>query len=139
MFSESKKKRANEAARGQSNRIGKSTNIKGDVVSQSDFRIDGKLEGSVETSGKIVIGTSGVITGKVICENADIEGRFQGELYVSNLLTLKSTAIIEGEVTVSKLSIEPGATFNATCAMKTGIKELNSSEGKKANKANKTA
>ena len=71
MFSESKKK-INEATRGQSNRIGKSTNINGDVVSKSDFRIDGKLEGSVETSGKIVIGTSGTIIGKVICENADM-------------------------------------------------------------------
>ncbi|WP_420571303.1 bactofilin family protein [Kordia sp.] len=134
MFSESKKKRSGETTRGQSNRIGKSTNIKGDVVSKADFRIDGKLEGSVETSGKIVIGASGVITGKVICANADIEGRFEGELLVSNLLTLKSTATIEGEVTVSKLSIEPGATFNATCVMKTGVKELKSSEGKKAEK-----
>ncbi|WP_430410827.1 bactofilin family protein [Kordia sp.] len=134
MFSESKKKRATVETRGQSNRIGKSTNIKGDVVSKADFRIDGKLEGSVETSGKIVIGTSGIITGKVICANADIEGKFNGELIVSNLLTLKNTAVIEGEVTVSKLSIDPGATFNATCAMKTGIKELNAGEGKKADK-----
>ncbi|MBC8755306.1 polymer-forming cytoskeletal protein [Kordia sp. YSTF-M3] len=133
MFSESKK-RNSESTRGQSNRIGKSTNIKGDVVSEADFRIDGTLEGSVETSGKIVIGTSGVITGKVICANADIEGRFEGELIVSNLLTLKSTAVIEGNVTVSKLSIEPGATFNATCAMKTGVKELKSSEGKKTDR-----
>lgn len=133
MFSDSKKKNT-ESTRGQSNRIGKSTNIKGDVVSKADFRIDGRLEGSVETSGKIVIGASGVIVGKVICANADIEGRFQGELMVSDLLTLKKTAVIEGDVTVSKLSIEPGATFNATCMMKTGIKELNSSEGKKAEK-----
>ena len=134
MFSESKKKRVSNETRGQSNRIGKSTHIKGDVVSEADFRIDGKLEGSVETSGKIVIGESGVITGKVVCANADIEGKFHGELIVSNLLTLKSTATIEGEVTVSKLSIDPGATFNATCAMKTGIKELNASEGEKADK-----
>jgi len=133
MFSESKKKNS-ESTRGQSNRIGKSTQIKGDIVSKSDFRIDGKLEGSVETSGKIVIGVSGVIIGKVICANADIEGRFHGELLVSNLLTLKNTAVIEGDVTVSKLSIEPGATFNATCVMKTGVKELKASEEKKADK-----
>jgi len=122
MFSESKKKRASNETRGQSNRIGQSTQIKGDVVSEADFRIDGKLDGSVETSGKIVIGASGVITGKVICANADVEGKFHGELIVSNLLTLKSTAVIDGEVTVSKLSIDPGATFNATCVMKTGSK-----------------
>ena len=134
MFSESKKGRNNETTRGQSNRIGKSTSITGDVVSKSDFRIDGKLDGSVETTGKIVIGQSGIITGKVTCANADIQGRFHGELLVSNLLTLKSSAVIEGDVTVSKLSIEPGATFNATCTMKTGIKELKSSEGKKADK-----
>ncbi|MEM6685823.1 MAG: polymer-forming cytoskeletal protein [Bacteroidota bacterium] len=134
MFSESKKGRNNEASRGQSNRIGKSTSIKGEVVSKADFRIDGKLEGSVETTGKIVIGASGVITGKVICANADIQGRFNGELVVTNLLTLKSSAIIEGDVTVSKLSVEPGATFNATCSMKTGVKELKASEGKKADK-----
>ncbi|WP_046758521.1 bactofilin family protein [Kordia jejudonensis] len=134
MFSESKKKRSSEETRGQSNRIGKSTHIKGDVVSEADFRIDGKLEGSVQTSGKIVIGGSGVIIGKVTCANADIEGKFQGELIVSNLLTLKSTAYIEGDVTVSKLSIDPGATFNATCSMKTGIKELNAGEAKKTEK-----
>jgi cytoskeletal protein CcmA (bactofilin family) len=134
MFSESKKGRNNEGTRGQSNRIGKSTNIKGEVVSKADFRIDGKLEGSVETTGKIVIGSTGVILGKVVCTNADIEGRFNGELVVTELLTLKSSAIIEGDVTVKKLSIEPGATFNATCSMKTGIKELKASEGKKTEK-----
>lgn len=134
MFSENKKKRTSSDSLGQSNRIGKSTTITGDVVSKSDFRIDGKLEGSVVTSGKIVIGSEGVITGKVSCANADIEGRFTGELTVSNLLTLKSTAVIEGNVTVSKLSIEPGATFNATCEMKTGIKELKASEKQKADK-----
>ncbi|PTX60400.1 polymer-forming protein [Kordia periserrulae] len=134
MFSESKKGRNNEATRGQSNRIGKSTNIKGEVVSKADFRIDGKLEGSVETTGKIVIGSTGVIIGKVVCTNADIEGRFNGELVVTELLTLKSSAIIEGDVTVSKLSVEPGATFNATCSMKSGIKELKASDEKKADK-----
>ncbi|WP_046746063.1 bactofilin family protein [Kordia zhangzhouensis] len=134
MFSESKKNKNGEATRGQSNRIGKSTHIKGDVVSEADFRIDGKLEGSVKTTGKIVIGASGVITGKVNCTNADIEGRFEGELLVSNLLTIKSTATIEGEITIGKLSVEPGASLNASCTMKTGIKELKSSEGKKADK-----
>ena len=135
MFSESSKKgRGSDASRGLSNRIGKSTVIKGEVISKSDFRIDGKLEGSVETSGKIVIGAAGVIQGKVTCANADIEGRFQGELLVSNLLSLKSTAMIEGEVTTSKLSVEPGATFNASCTMKSGLKELKASEAQKTEK-----
>ncbi len=103
---------------GQPNRIEKNTKIKGDIVSEADFRIDGKLDGNVKTSGKVVIGKDGYIHGKVECVNADIEGSFNGELLVSDLLSLKSSAVIEGTVAVTKLAVEPGATFNASCTMK---------------------
>ena len=103
---------------GQPNRIEKNTKIKGEIVSEADFRIDGKLDGNLKTSGKVVIGKDGYIHGKVECVNADIEGSFNGELLVSDLLSLKSSAVIEGTVFVSKLSVEPGATFNASCSMK---------------------
>ena len=103
---------------GQPNRIEKHTKIKGDIVSEADFRIDGKLNGNLKTSGKVVIGKDGYIHGKVECLNADIEGNFNGELLVSELLTLKSSALIEGTVSVAKLAVEPGASFNASCSMK---------------------
>ncbi len=119
MFSDNKKGTLTEAS-GQPNRIGQKTQIKGDIISEGDFRIDGALNGSVKTSGKVVIGKEGSITGKVECVNADIEGTFSGELLVSNILSLKATANIEGDVVVAKLAIEPGATFNATCNMRTG-------------------
>lgn len=104
---------------GQPNRIEKNTKIKGDIISEADFRIDGKLDGNVKTSGKVVIGKDGYIHGKVQCVNADIEGSFNGELQVSELLSLKASAVIEGTVSVNKLAVEPGATFNAACTMKT--------------------
>lgn len=103
---------------GQPNRIEKHTKIKGDIISEADFRIDGKLDGNLKTSGKVVIGKDGYIHGKVECVNADIEGSFNGELLVSDLLSLKSSAVIEGTVSVAKLSVEPGAAFNASCTMK---------------------
>jgi len=116
MFSDNK--RPISEMGGQPNRIEKNTKIKGDIVSEADFRIDGKLDGNVKTSGKVVIGKDGYIHGKVECVNADIEGSFNGELLVSNLLSLKATAVIEGTVSVTKLAVEPGATFNASCTMK---------------------
>ncbi len=118
MFSDNKKPRTMNEIGGQPNRIEKNTKIKGDIVSEADFRIDGKLDGNVKTSGKVVIGKDGYIHGKVECVNADIEGSFNGELLVSDLLSLKSSAVIEGTVSVTKLAVEPGATFNASCTMK---------------------
>lgn len=122
MFSEKKEKQPQVLER---NIIGSNTTIVGDIISQGDFRIDGKVEGTVKTAGRVVIGKSGTANGKIECTNADIEGRFSGELIVDSLLTLKSTANISGDVIISKLSVEPGAEFNATCSMKGSVKELN--------------
>ncbi len=105
------------------NRINEGTQIKGDIISNGYFRIDGTIEGSISKPSKVVLGKSGKIIGKLTCEDADIEGRFEGNLDVSGTLTLKSTAHIEGEVVVGKLSVEPGATFNASCSMKGSGKE----------------
>jgi cytoskeletal protein CcmA (bactofilin family) len=53
-----------------------------------------------------------------------MEGKFKGTLNVSDTLNLRSSAHIEGEVQIGKLSVEPGATFNASCLMKSSVKEL---------------
>ena len=140
MFSDNKKPM--ESFGGQPNRIEKNTVIKGNITSQADFRIDGKLDGNVKTSGKVVIGKDGLIKGKVECVNADIEGNFDGELFVSELLSLKSSAKIEGTVNVSKLSVEPGATFNASCSMGKGVASPSANGAAHkigANKANEPA
>ena len=121
MFSEKKDKQPQVLER---NIIGKNTSIVGDVISEGDFRIDGKVEGTIKTQGRVVIGISGSVIGKVECNFADVEGKFSGELIVNSLLTLKATANISGDVVISKLSVEPGAEFNATCAMKGSVKEL---------------
>ncbi len=128
MFSEKKEKQPQVLER---NIIGKNTSIVGDVISEGDFRIDGKVEGTIKTAGRVVIGKSGSAKGKIECNNADIEGKFSGELIVNTLLTLKATANISGDVVISKLSVEPGAEFNATCAMKGSVKELKNEQTSK--------
>ncbi len=116
------------------NIIAKNTSIIGDITSEGDFRIDGSVEGTITTQGRVVIGVEGIISGNVQCTNADIEGSFSGKLIVSELLSLKNTAKIKGEVFINKLLVEPGATFNATCEMKSGVKELKNNDSQKAEK-----
>jgi cytoskeletal protein CcmA (bactofilin family) len=127
MFSSDNKKSKNQTTMEtstQQNIIAQGTKIVGDIASQGAFRIDGTVEGNVKTSGKVVIGKTGFIKGTLQGENADFEGKFSGKLILSGTLSLKSTAHIEGEVHTSKLAVEPGATFNATCSMKGTVKSL---------------
>ena len=115
---------------GKTNRIVEGTIIKGDINSQSDFRLDGELIGNFQTNGKLVIGPTGIITGDIICENADIEGFFNGKIEVTDLLNIKNKARIWGEVICGKLAVEPGAEFSATCKMQTNSKITTPNEGK---------
>jgi cytoskeletal protein CcmA (bactofilin family) len=99
------------------NMIGKGTSIRGDIKSDGDFRIDGTLQGSIQSTGKIVVGVSGSIEGDIICQNADLSGQVKASIHVKELLSLKATCRLNGEVYTSKLAIEPGAKFSGTCNM----------------------
>jgi cytoskeletal protein CcmA (bactofilin family) len=43
------------------------TIIKGDIVSQADFRLDG-IDWKLFSTGKLVIGPAGIITGDIQCK-----------------------------------------------------------------------
>ena len=122
--------------------IESSTKIVGDIVSKADFRIDGVVEGNITTTGKVVVGKSGKISGKLNCSNADVSGSISGHIQISETLSLMSESYIKGDITTAKLSVEEGAQVDATIVMKTG-KQLKAVESESTNdkkpEAEKTA
>ena len=122
--------------------IESSTKIVGDIESKADFRIDGVVEGNITTTGKVVVGKSGKISGKLNCSNADVSGSISGHIQISETLSLMSESYIQGDITTAKLSVEEGAQVDATIVMKTG-KQLKAVESESANdkkpEAEKTA
>ena len=119
------------------NTIGTGTVVTGDIQSKGDIRVDGTLKGSVNTSGKVVLGKEGVIEGDVVCNSADISGLIKAKITVSQLLSLKATAKLNGDIITNKLSIEPGAAFTGSCSMGAVIKDIK--DGGKKEQKEKTA
>lgn len=97
------------------NSLAKGTVVEGSIKTESDFRIDGVLNGDVHCNGKLIIGPTGVIEGKIHCSNAVVEGKVKGILTVKELLFLSETANVSGDVKTGKLNIDPGAIFNCNC------------------------
>jgi len=106
------------------NTIGSGTIVTGDIESKGDIRVDGILKGTVNTSGKVVLGKDGIVEGDVSCNNADIAGIVNAKITVTQLLLLKSTAKLNGDIVTNKLSIEPGASFTGSCSMGAVIKDI---------------
>jgi cytoskeletal protein CcmA (bactofilin family) len=110
---------------GNINLVSQGTTIKGDIISTGDIRIDGHLEGSIQTKGKVVVGTSGHVEGKISCQNADISGTVNAKITVSELLSLKATAKLTGDINTNKIAIEPGANYTGNCTMGGIVKDIN--------------
>ena len=123
----------------QYSRIESTTKFKGDIISDADFRIDGELEGTIKIKGKLIVGKNGKLNGVIDCNTADIEGSIKGSLKATNTLSLKSSSKIEGEVFIGKLIVEAGATFNASCSMRSADKNSVKKISKFSNPHEKTA
>ena len=119
------------------NTKGVGTVIIGDIKSKGDIRVDGTLKGSVNTTGKVVLGKEGVVEGDVVCNSADVSGTINAKITVSQLLSLKATAKLNGDIVTNKLSIEPGASFTGSCSMGAVIKDIK--DAGKESKKEKTA
>ncbi len=96
-------------------RISAGTEVQGNLISQSDIRIDGVFEGDMVTSGKLVLGDNAVIRGNIICSSADIWGTIEGELCAKESIAFKSTSSFSGNLKTNKICIEMGAAFSGNC------------------------
>ena len=106
---------------GKINSIMEGTSIEGEIRSDSNIRIDGRVKGIVNAKGRVIVGQSGVIEGEVICQSSDIEGTVIGKINCQDLLSLKATAKLQGDINTKKLAIEPGAVFTGNCSMAGGV------------------
>ena len=110
---------------GKINSIMEGTVIEGEVRSDSNVRIDGKVKGTINVRGRLIVGATGIVEGNVTCQSSDIEGTVKGKINCQDLLSLKATAKLDGDIITKKLAIEPGAEFTGNCNMGGGgsIKE----------------
>ena len=99
------------------NVIVEGSKVIGDMITESNLRVDGEVKGNVSSASKVVIGINGIILGNLTCADADIEGNLKGILKVDSLTILRETAKIEGEITTAKLQVEEGAQFSGNCIM----------------------
>ncbi|MDR1985074.1 MAG: polymer-forming cytoskeletal protein [Prevotellaceae bacterium] len=113
------------------NRICENTKIVGTIETTGDIRIDGTLEGSVVSTGRVVIGLKGKIKGDLHCSCIDVSGKIKGNIIANDVLILKEKSVLIGEITVQKLIIESGATFNGLCKMPNPNNETDNKENSK--------
>ena len=98
-------------------RISLGAAIRGDLYSSTDIRLDGQVDGTLFSEGKIVVGEAARLSGKMFCSNVDFWGKMDGDVFVRDTLSLKSSAVVNGNIHVRKIQVEMGAQINGSFKM----------------------
>ncbi|HEV8578295.1 MAG TPA: polymer-forming cytoskeletal protein, partial [Thermoanaerobaculia bacterium] len=68
--------------------IGKSVIIRGDITSEENLQIEGVVDGSIETSNDVLVGSEGRVNATIRAGNIVIQGRVIGDVSATNRVEL---------------------------------------------------
>ena len=97
--------------------IGKGVDFKGTIIYNGTVRIDGTLEGEVQTDGILLVGEEAVLKAKVSAGTVVCKGKITGDVTATEKIRLRAPAVLNGGVKAPMLSIEEGVLFNGTIEM----------------------
>ncbi|MFC1898696.1 polymer-forming cytoskeletal protein [Candidatus Cloacimonadota bacterium] len=97
--------------------IGKGSKITGTLFVDGGVRVDGEIEGKIESNGFVTIGLSGVAHADIKADECLISGKVVGDVTVSDGLELDSSANLTGDIIAKVIKIHTGAVFNGQSQM----------------------
>ena len=86
--------------------------VEGDIQTPRDIRIDGTLVGTVRTDGRLVLGPSSRVSGKVNSPNIDVFGNVEGDIVSTGIVVLRAKSNVKGTISAATMVVEAGAVFN---------------------------
>lgn len=98
--------------------IGKDTYFKGSIKAKGLIRIDGEMEGEIDTQGDVIIGEGGRVNLDLKARHVAIAGRFEGNLEAVGKLEIRSSGIVVGSVKTNAVVLDDGAIFSGNLEMK---------------------
>jgi cytoskeletal protein CcmA (bactofilin family) len=100
--------------------IGADAQFKGELTFQGGVRIDGKFEGSITTTGKVLVSREGNLKAEVKAGHLVVEGTIEGNATVKDRAELRATCTLKGDLKAAKLNVVEGATFIGRCEVGAG-------------------
>ncbi|MCK5051332.1 MAG: polymer-forming cytoskeletal protein [Candidatus Cloacimonetes bacterium] len=104
--------------------IGKGSKIKGTLYVQGGVRVDGEVEGTIESDGFVTIGSSGVAKANIKADECLISGKVVGNVTCKDAIELDRSARMNGDIVAKILKIHTGAVFNGNSSMNSGAKTI---------------
>lgn len=94
--------------------FGKTMRIEGEITSNEDITIEGKVDGQLEVSKTLTIGRDGYVKGEISANVVHISGEAEGHIKASEKLEISSQGKYNGDIQSDKIIVAEGALIKGT-------------------------
>jgi cytoskeletal protein CcmA (bactofilin family) len=92
--------------------LGATIVVKGEISSDEDLQIDGKVEGPISLRGhRLTVGRTAELNSEISAREVVVYGNASGNLRARDRVEIKKDGQVIGDITTTRISIEEGAYF----------------------------
>ena len=92
--------------------LGAAIVVKGEIISEEDLQIDGKVEGPVLLrENRLTVGRTAHLNSQVTAREVVVYGQISGNVVARERVEIKKDGQVIGDITTARISIEDGAYF----------------------------
>lgn len=97
--------------------LGRETEFRGVLRFNRSLAIQGKFEGSIDSTGFLYVEKGAVVNADIKAKSAVISGTVTGNINIEDRLEMTSTGRVTGDIKTAKLQIADGVVFEGKCEM----------------------
>ncbi|HNX97579.1 MAG TPA: polymer-forming cytoskeletal protein [Candidatus Aminicenantes bacterium] len=102
----------------QASLIGRTLLVKGEVLSDDEVVIEGKIEGKITVKNRVVVGKNGQVKADIEAREIIVRGRVNGNLMGHYRVEIVPEGVLNGNISAPKVVIADGAVFDGNIDMK---------------------
>jgi cytoskeletal protein CcmA (bactofilin family) len=101
--------------------LGSTIVVKGEITSDEDLQIDGKVEGNISLRGhRLTVGRTAQLNSEINAREVVVYGNASGNLRARDRVEIKKDGQVIGDITTTRISIEDGAYFKGHIEIERG-------------------
>ena len=91
--------------------LSRGVSIKGLVKFLNELRIDGEVEGTIDSTGTLTLGEHALIRGEIRTKSVKVRGTVEGNVFVTERCELQAGCTLRGDIEAPRLMVDEEATF----------------------------
>lgn len=97
--------------------LGEDIKFRGHLKFDQVLRINGTFQGTIQSTGELIIGNTATVEADVKTDSMQLEGELKGNVIAASRISLRRGARMHGDLRCRELEIENGSRFTGSCIM----------------------